>query len=127
MKSVLLVSIKKNEILIKINEEASYDKIMEILDKKIPILKKLYKGAKNPIRITGKCLKAKEMEEIKNIIKNEIDGEIAVDSLDELIRPIFIKKFKNKYVVFGKSRIRKLCNYFLKCEKKQIEKGFIAT
>lgn len=29
--------------------------------------------------------------------KNEIDGEIAVDSLDELIRPIFIKKFKNKY------------------------------
>jgi len=29
--------------------------------------------------------------------KNEIDGEIAVDSLDELIRPVFIKKFKNKY------------------------------
>jgi len=29
--------------------------------------------------------------------KNEIDGEIAVDSLDELIKPIFIKKFKNKY------------------------------
>lgn len=29
--------------------------------------------------------------------KNEIDGEIAVDSLDELIRTIFIKKFKNKY------------------------------
>lgn len=29
--------------------------------------------------------------------KNEIDGEIAVDSLDELIRNIFIKKFKNKY------------------------------
>lgn len=29
--------------------------------------------------------------------KNEIDGEIAVDSLDELIRVVFIKKFKNKY------------------------------
>ena len=29
--------------------------------------------------------------------KNEIDGEIAVDSLDELIRPFFIKEFKIKY------------------------------
>ena len=27
------------------------------------------------------------------------------------------KKFKNKYVVLEKSRIRKLCNYFFKCEK----------
>lgn len=34
---------------------------------------------------------------VLTMAKNEIDGEIAVDSLDELLIPIFIKKFKVKY------------------------------
>ena len=54
MKSILLVSMKKNEILVKINDEAEFEEIIAMVDKKMPVIKKLYKEAKNPIRITGK-------------------------------------------------------------------------
>lgn len=84
MKSIILVNMKKNEIIMKINEEAEYEKILEALDKKIPVLKKLYKEAKNPIRVTGKFLKEKEMEELKNIVKHEINVDILFDNVNEL-------------------------------------------
>ena len=84
MKSILLVSMKKNEIIIKINEEAEYDKILETLDKKMAVLKKLYKEAKNPIRVTGRFLKEKEMEELKGIVRKELNVEIFFDNVNEL-------------------------------------------
>lgn len=110
MKSVLLVSMKKNEIIIKINEEAEYEKILEILDKKLPVLKKLYKEAKNPIRVTGRFLKEKEMEEIKNIIKTEIDVEIIFDSVNELglygIKKVYEQNVENSETYFLKGGMR---------------------
>ena len=39
MRSIILVNMKKNEIIIKINEEATQGQIIDALDKKIPILK----------------------------------------------------------------------------------------
>lgn len=84
MKSILLVSMKKNEIIIKINEEVEYEKILEALDKKLPVLKKLYKEAKNPIKVTGRFLREKEMEEIRNIVKDEINVEISFENVNEL-------------------------------------------
>ena len=84
MKSVLLVGMKRNEIVLKIGEDSTYDKILEVLNKKLPVLKKLYKEAKNPIRVTGKFLKEKEMEEIKSIIKNEINVDITFDNVNAL-------------------------------------------
>ena len=47
MRSVILVNMKKNEIILKINEEATQEQIIEALQKKLPVLKKLYKEAKN--------------------------------------------------------------------------------
>ena len=64
MKSILLVSMKKNEILVKINDEAEFEEIIAMVDKKMPVIKKLYKEAKNPVRITGKFLKEMEMEQL---------------------------------------------------------------
>ena len=63
MRSILLISMKKDEIVLKISEEATQIQIIEALEKKMPVLRKLYKEAKNPVRITGKVLKDKEMEE----------------------------------------------------------------
>ena len=60
MKSIILVNMKKNEIIIKVNEESEQADILEALQKKMTVLKKLYKEAKNPIRVTGKFLKEKE-------------------------------------------------------------------
>lgn len=84
MKSVLLVSMKRNEIIMKISEEAEYEKILEMLNKKLPVLKKLYKEAKNPIRVTGKFLKEREMAEIREIVKNEINVNITFDNVNTL-------------------------------------------
>ena len=110
MKSVLLVSMKKNEILIKINEEASFEKILEILEKKIPVIKKLYKEVKHPIRVTGKYLKTKEVEEIREIITKEVDAEIIFDTVNELglhgIKQAYEQNVENSETYFFKGGMR---------------------
>lgn len=110
MKSVLLVSMKKNEIIIKINEESDYDSILETLDKKLPVLKKLYKEAKNPIKVTGKFLKDREMEEIKEIIKKEINVEVNFENVNELglygIKKTFEQNIEQSETSFIKGGLR---------------------
>lgn len=84
MKSTLLVNMKKNEIIIKISEEATWEAILEALNKKLPVLKKLYREAKNPIKVTGRFLKIKEMGEIQEIIRKEIDVTVNFENVNEL-------------------------------------------
>ena len=79
MKNCVSINLKKNEILIKISENAEQREIVESLKKKIPELKKLYKDEKIPITVTGKILKNKEIDEIQNLIKDKIDVEIEFD------------------------------------------------
>ncbi len=79
MKNCVSINLKKNEILIKISENAEQREIVESLRKKIPELKKLYKDEKTPITVTGKILKNKEIDEIQNLIKDKIDVEIEFD------------------------------------------------
>ncbi len=78
--SIVSINLKKDEIIIKLNENAGQKEIMEQLKKKITELKKLYKDAKTPIRVTGKILKNKEIDEIQELIKSKIDVEIEFDS-----------------------------------------------
>ena len=78
--SCVSINLRKDEILIKINDNASQEEIVKELLLKLPELKKLYKDEKTPIRVTGKVLKNSELEEIKDIIKNEIDVEIRFDT-----------------------------------------------
>ena len=110
MKSILLVSMKKNEILVKINDEAEFEEIIAMVDKKMPVIKKLYKEAKNPIRITGKFLKEKEMEQLKNIIKNECDAEIIFENTNELglsgIKKTYEQNTQHSETYFFKGGIR---------------------
>lgn len=80
MKNCININLKKNEILLKIQEDATYENILESLRKKLPELKKLYKEDKTPIRVTGKLLKNKEIDELQDMIKEVIDVEIDFDS-----------------------------------------------
>ena len=68
--SCVSINLRKDEILIKINDNASQEEIVKELLLKIAELKKLYQDEKTPIRVTGKILKNSELEEIKDIIKN---------------------------------------------------------
>ena len=74
------INLKTDEIVIKLDDNAKQEEIIIELSAKLVELKKLYQDEKTPIRVTGKILKNIEMEEIKNIIKNEIDVEIKFDT-----------------------------------------------
>ena len=74
------INLKTDEILIKIDDNSEQGDIIQELFSKLVELKKLYQDEKTPIRVTGKILKNTEMEEIKEIIKNEIDVEIRFDT-----------------------------------------------
>ena len=65
MRNPVGISMKKDEIMIRISEGATQKETVECLNKKIPELKKLYKSEKTPICVVGKVLKNKEIEEIR--------------------------------------------------------------
>ncbi|MCI8759880.1 MAG: septum site-determining protein MinC [Clostridia bacterium] len=79
MKNCVSINLKKNEIIIKLNEEAEQAEIMIALTKKLTELKKLYQDETTPIIVTGKILKNKEIDEIQELIKSKIDVEIDFD------------------------------------------------
>lgn len=79
MRSYVSVNLKKDYIVIKISENAEQEQIMSSLKRKLPDLKKLYKDEKTPIKVIGKVLKNKEIDEIRELIKNNIDVDIEFD------------------------------------------------
>ncbi len=79
MRNCVSVNLKKDQIVIKLNEETEQAEIIETLKKKLNELKKLYKEEKTPILVTGKILKNKEIDEIQQLIKSKIDVEIDFD------------------------------------------------
>lgn len=83
-KQNISINLKKDEIIVKILQEAEYSDVIEELRNKITKLKQLYQDAKTPIYITGKNLDNNEMEEIKELIKEQIDVEVSFDSPKEL-------------------------------------------
>ena len=78
--SNISINLKKDEVLIKIDDNAVQRKIISELIKKLKELKKMYQDDKRPIRVTGKILTNKELEEIKKVIKREIDVEVTFDT-----------------------------------------------
>lgn len=110
MRNPVGISMKKDEIIIRISEKATHDETIECLNKKIPALKKLYKTEKTPICVTGKILKNREIEEIKEIITKEIDVKVKFDSPKELglhgIKKAFEKDIDNSETKFYKGNMR---------------------
>lgn len=74
------INLKKEEVLIKIDDNAPQRKIISELSKKLKDLKKMYQEEKTPIRVSGKVLTNNELEEIKKLIKKEIDVDVAFDT-----------------------------------------------
>lgn len=110
MRNPVEISMKKNEIVIRISEKATYEESLECLKKKIPALKKLYKTEKTPILVTGKILKNREMDEVKEIINEGIDVKVTFDSPKTLglygIKKAFEKEIENSETKFYKGNLR---------------------
>ena len=110
MKNPVRINMKKDELIIMISEGAEHDEIIDCLNSKITALKKLYKSEKTPISVMGKVLKNKEIDEIKKIIKENIDVQVTFDSSNELglhgIRKVFEKNVNNSETQFYKGSLR---------------------
>lgn len=74
------INLRTDEVLIKIDDNATQEDIIKDLNKKLRELKKMYKEETTPIRVTGKILANKEIEEIKEVIKSKIDVKVSFDS-----------------------------------------------
>jgi len=110
MRNPVGISMKKDEIVIRISEGAEHKEIIECLNKKIPALKKLYKTEKTPINVIGKVLKNKEIEAVKETIQSEIDVEINFESPKTLglygIKKVFEKEIENSETKYYKGSLR---------------------
>lgn len=106
MKSCITINLRKEDIVIKINEQFSQEDIMYSLRKKIPELKKLYQSEKTPILITGKVLKNKEIDEIQELIKKYLDVKINFDSPRTLGLHGIIKTY-NKEIATSETKFQR--------------------
>ena len=110
MNNCISINLKKNEIIIKIAEDAKQEQILNTLRKKLPELKKLYKNEKTPIRVVGKILKNKEIDEIQEMIKDAINVEIEFDMPKTLglssIKRTFEQEIKISETEFHRGSLR---------------------
>ena len=106
MKSCINIYTTSNKVIIKIEQNALQSEIVLELNEKIKELKKMYKDDKTPILINGKVLKNKEMEEIQNIIKENIDVDIEFESPTTLGLS-GIKKTFNKEIAISETKFHR--------------------
>ena len=106
MKNCVSINLRKNEILIKINDNAEQKDIIDSLRKKLPELKKMYKNEKTPITVTGKVLKNKEIDEIQELIKKNIDVEIDFDMPKSLGLSSITRTF-NKNIAISETKFHR--------------------
>ncbi len=110
MKNCINVSQKNNLVQIKISSDAKIEDIFLQMRKKVMQLKKIYKEEKTPIMITGKVLKNKEMDEIEEIIKEQLDVDVDFDMPKELglsnIKKTFIQEVSNSETRFHRGSLR---------------------
>lgn len=106
MRSCISINLRKDNIVIKVNEEYSQEDIVYALRKKIPDLKKLYQGEHTPIVITGKVLKNKEIDEIQELIKKYLDVQIKFDSPRTLGLHGIIKTY-NKEIAISETKFHR--------------------
>ena len=106
MRSCISINLRKDNIVIKVNEEYSQEDIVYALRKKIPDLKKLYQGEHTPIVITGKVLKNKEIDEIQELIKKYLDVQLNFDSPRTLGLHGIVKTY-NKEIAISETKFHR--------------------
>ena len=110
MKNSIFINYKKDKVIIKIEENAEQEQIMTELTKKLTELKKFYQNEKTPIKVTGKVLKNKEVDEIQKLIKQNIDVDIEFETPKGLglasIKKTFQKEIGVSETTFHRGSLR---------------------
>ena len=106
MKNCVSLSIKNNEIVMKIEEESSIKEILDSIKKKMNELKKMYKEDELPLFITGKILSDEEAKEVEEYIKETIDIQISFDT-PKILWLHGIKKAFNKEIAVSETKFHR--------------------
>ena len=106
MRNCVSINLRKSEILIKISDDAEQKDIIDNLRRKLPELRKMYKNEKTPITVTGKILKNKEIDEIQELIKRNIDVEIDFDMPKSLGLSSITRTF-NKEIAISETKFHR--------------------
>lgn len=110
MRNCIGINLRRHETVIKLNDEAEYEEILLKLKKKLPELRKLYKNEKTPIRITGKILKNKQIDEIQALIQSKINVPVDFDVPKGLglhnIKKTYDKKIMSSETKFHRGSLR---------------------
>ena len=110
MRNCVTIQLKKDEIWIKIKDDATEEEIIESLNRKLDDLEKLYQEEKTPIKIKGKTLKNKEMEDVKKLIKSKINVNIDFEIPTTLglhgIKKAFSQEIKKSETKFHRGSLR---------------------
>lgn len=110
MENCVSINSKQEKIIIKIAGPATHEEVINCMKEKIPQLSKMYQEEKIPILVVGKVLKQKEMEEIKDLIKQNIDVEIEFDSPKEMglsvIRKVYEKNTETSETKYYRGSLR---------------------
>src|SRR5574344_417841 len=104
------IFLKKENILLKISDDATMAEITSELKEKLPDLKRFYKEEQTPILVTGKILKTPEINKIQDQIEKEIKVKVDFDSPRTLglhgIKKDFRKEIATSETKFYKSSLR---------------------
>lgn len=110
MKSVVKVLSNRNNIVVKIDENATEKAALKDLKEKLPKLSSFYEEEKTPILVTGKVLKSNTMDEIQVLIQRYINVNVEFDSPRAMglnnIKKDFKKEIKSSETKFFKSSLR---------------------
>ena len=110
MKNCISIQTKKEQVIIKVEEDAQLKEILQEIKKKLVELKKLYKDDKTPIFVTGKIFKNQEMNEIQEAIQKIIQVEVSFDTPRILglhgIKKTFSKEIATSETKFHRGSLR---------------------
>lgn len=110
MKNCVSIQTKKDQVIIKVEDEAEQKEIMQDLKKRVSELKKLYKGDTTPILVIGKVFKNQEMEQIQKLIQEIIPVQVSFDTPKVLglhgIKKTFSKEIATSETKFHRGSLR---------------------
>ena len=108
--SCISINLKKEETLVKIEDNATKEEIINELDEKMVELAKLYKDEKTPIRVTGKILSDDELQEVKSNITEHLNVSVSFDTPTSLGLHSIIRSYKenieNSETLFHRGSLR---------------------
>lgn len=108
--SCISINLKKEETIIKIEDNATKDEIINELNEKITEHAKLYQNEKTPIRVTGKILSEEELKDIEKDITEHLNVAVNFDTPTSLGLHSIVRSYKenieNSETIYHRGSLR---------------------